>query len=110
MKCQLELQPFRDEGAHLLHARAIDAKIAVAGAGGGAEVDGLGVIVEQKFDIVYEAKQQAGGFVVEIGLVFLDKLHTGQGADDFLQRLFCLSPRFAIGDGGDRMALVLGLS
>lgn len=106
----MELQLLLNKGAHLLHALAIDTQIAVAGAGGGAEVDGLGVIIEQKFDIVYEAKQQAGGFVVEIGLVFLDKLHTGQGADDFLQRLFCLSPRFAIGDGGDRMALVLGLS
>ncbi len=38
----MELQLLCDEGTHLLHARAIDAQIAVAGAGGGAEVDGLG--------------------------------------------------------------------
>jgi len=55
--CQIELQLFPYESTHLFHALAINAQIAVAGAGGGAEVDGLGFIVEQKFDVVNEAKQ-----------------------------------------------------
>jgi hypothetical protein len=103
----LQLSP--DEGTHLLHALAIDAHIAVAGAGGGAEVDGLGFIVEQKFDIVNEAKQQAGSLVVEIGLVFLDELHAWQGTDDFLECLLRLSTRLAIANGRDGVALILGL-
>ncbi len=52
---ELQLSPY--EGTHLLHALAIDAQIAVTGAGGGPEVDGLAVIIEQKLDIVNEAKQ-----------------------------------------------------
>ena len=105
----MALQLSLDEGTHLLHALAIDAHIAVAGAGGGAEVDGLGFIVEQKFDIVNEAKQQAGGLIVEIGLVFLDELHAGQGTHDFLERLLRLSPRLAIAKRRNGMALILGL-
>jgi hypothetical protein len=51
------LQIFSYEGTHLLHAPAIDTEIAVASAGGGTKVNGLGLIVEQKLDIVNEAKQ-----------------------------------------------------
>jgi len=52
---ELQLSPYK--GAHLLHALAIDTQITVASAGGGPEVDGLAVIIEQKLDIVNEAKQ-----------------------------------------------------
>ena len=106
----MELQLLLNKGAHLLHALAIDAQIAVAGAGGGAEVDGLGVIVEQKFDIVNKAKQQTGGLVVEIGLVFFDELHAWQGTDDLLECLLRLCPRLTITKWRDGMALVLDLS
>ena len=51
-----KLQPLRHEGTHLLHARAIDAQIAIAGAGSGAEVDSLRFVVEEKFNIIDEAK------------------------------------------------------
>jgi hypothetical protein len=105
----MALQLCPDEGPHLLHTLAIDAHIAVAGAGGGAEVDGLGFIVEQKIDIVNEAKQQAGGLVVEIGLVFLDELHAWQGTDDFLEHLLRLSTRLTIAKWRDGMAFILGL-
>ena len=72
----LQLSP--DEGPHLLHTLAIDSHIAVPGAGGGAEVNGLGFIVEQKFDIVNEAEQQAGEFVMQVRLVFFDELGAWQ--------------------------------
>ena len=98
-----------NKGAHLLHALAIDAQIAVAGAGGGAEVNNLGLIIEQKLNIVNEAKQQAGGLVMEIDLVFLDELHAGQGTDNFLQRFLRLRLRLTIAKRRNRMALVLGL-
>jgi len=100
------LQFFSYEGTHLLHALAIDTQIAVAGAGGGAEVDGLSFIVEQKFHIVNEAEQQTGGLVVEIGLVFLDELHAGQGTDDFLECLLRLSTRLTIAKWRDGMILI----
>ena len=103
----LQLCPY--EGPHLLHALAIDAHIAVAGAGGGAEVDGLGFIVEQKFDIVNEAEQQAGEFVMQVRLVFFDELGAGQGTDDFLECLLRLSTRLTIAKWFDGMALILGL-
>jgi hypothetical protein len=75
--CQMELQPLLNKGTHLLHALAIDAQIAVTSAGSGTEVNNFGLIIEQKLDIVNEAKQQAGALIVEIGLVFLDELHAG---------------------------------
>ena len=102
----MELQLLLNKGAHLLHALAIDAQIAVTGAGGGAEVDSLGFIVEQKFDIVNEAKQQAGGLVAEVDLVFLDKLHAWQGTDDFLECLLRLSTRLTIAKWRDGMILI----
>jgi len=105
----MELQPLLNKGTHLLHALPIDAQIAVASAGGGTKVDNFGLIIEQKFDIVNEAKQQAGGLVVEIGLVFLDELHAGQGTDDFLQRLLRFSTRLTVANGHDGMALILSL-
>jgi hypothetical protein len=72
-------------------------------------MDGLGLVVEQKLDIVNEAKQQTGGLVMEIDLVFLDELHAWQGTDDFFQRLLRFSTRLTIAKGGNSMALVLGL-
>jgi len=105
----MELQLLLNKGAHLLHARAIDAQIAVAGAGGGAEMEGLGLVVEQKFDIVDETQQQAGEFVVQVGLVFHDELRAWQGTDDFLQRLLGFNPRLAIANGRDGMARILSL-
>jgi hypothetical protein len=72
------LQLFPYKGTHLFHALAIDTQIAVADAGSGTEVDGLGLVVEQKLDIVNEAKQQAGGLVVEVGLLFLNELGAWQ--------------------------------
>ena len=58
---ELQLSPYK--GAHLLHALAIDTQIAVAGSGGRTEVNNLGLIIEQKLNIVNEAKQQTGGLV-----------------------------------------------
>ena len=72
-------------------------------------MDGLGFVVEQKLDIVNEAKQQAGEFVMQIRLIFFNKLGAGQGTDDFLECLLRLSPRLAIAKWRDGMALILSL-
>lgn len=72
-------------------------------------MDGLGFVVEQKLDVVNESHQQAGEFVVQVGLVFFDKLCAWQGTDDFLQRLLRLNPRLAIANGGDGVAGILSL-
>ena len=72
----LQLCPY--EGPYLLHALAIDSQIAVAAAGGGAEVDGLRLVVEKELYIIDESKQQAGKFVMQVGLVFLDKIRAWQ--------------------------------
>jgi hypothetical protein len=105
----MTLQLCPDESPHLLHTLAIDAHIAVAGAGGGAEVNGLGFIVERKFDIVNEAEQQAREFVMQVRLVFFDELGAGQGTDDFLECLLRLSTRLTIVKWRDGMAFILGL-
>ncbi len=102
----MELQLLLNKGAHLLHALAIDAQIAVAGAGGGAEMDGLGFVVEEKLDVVDKAQQQAGEFVMQVRLVFFDELGAGQGTDDFLECLLRLSPRLAVAKRRDGMALI----
>lgn len=73
----MTLQPWINKGPHLLHALAIDAKITVAGAGGGAEMDGLRFVVEEKLNVVDKANQQAREFVMQVGLVFFDKLGAG---------------------------------
>ena len=72
-------------------------------------MEGLGLVVEQKFDIVDEPQQQAGEFKVQVGLVFLDKLCTWQGTDDFFQRLLRLNPRLAIANGRNGMVGILSL-
>ena len=53
-------------------------------------MDRFRVIVQDKFDIVNKSKQEAGEFVVEIGLVFIDELRSGQRVENFFQRLFRL--------------------
>jgi len=84
------LQISLDEGSQTFHALPIHAKVAVAGPRGRAEMDRLRVILQNKFDIVDKSKQEAGEFVVEIGLVFIDELRSGQRVENFFQRLFRL--------------------
>lgn len=84
------LQISLDEGSQTFHALPIHAKVAVAGPRGRAEMDRLRVIFQNKFDIVDKSKQKAGEFVVEIGLVFIDELRSGQRVENFFQRLFRL--------------------
>jgi hypothetical protein len=72
-----------DERSHTFHALPIHAKIAVAGSGGRAEMDRLRVIVEEKLDVVDKTEQEAGEFVVEVGLVFVDELRAGQRAENY---------------------------
>ena len=78
------------EGSQTFHTLPIHAKVAVAGPRGRAEMDGLRVILQNEFDIVDKSKQEAGEFVVEIGLVFIDELRSGQRTENFFQRLFRL--------------------
>jgi hypothetical protein len=86
----MRLQVSLDQGSQALHALPIHAEIAVAGSGGGTKVKRLGLIIEDKLDIVYETKQEAGEFIVEVGLVFLDELRAGEGTNDLFQRLLGL--------------------
>lgn len=65
------------EGPHFFHSSSIDPKVAVAGAGSRTEVNGLGVVVEEKFDIIDESEQQGGELVTEVGLVFFDEFGPG---------------------------------
>jgi len=102
----MELQLLLNKGAHLLHALAIDTQIAVAGAGGGAEMDGLSFVVEEKLNVVDKANQQAGEFVMQVRLVFFDELGAGQGTDDVLECLLRLSPRLTIAKRRDGVALI----
>jgi len=103
----LQLSP--DEAPHLLHALAIDSQIAVAGAGGGAEVNGLRLVVEEELHVIDESEQQAGEFVMQVRLVFFDELGAGQGTDDFLECLLRLSPRLVIAKRGNGVAGILSL-
>ena len=105
----MKLQFWLNKGPHLFHTLAIDAQIAVAGAGGGAEMDGLSFVVEEKLNVVDKANQQAGEFVMQVRLVFFDELGAGQGTDDFLECLLRLSTRLTIAKWFDGMALILGL-
>lgn len=87
----MDLQVSLDEGSQTFHALPIHAKVAVAGPRGRAEMDRFRVIVQDKFDIVDKSEQEAGEFVVEIGLVFIDELRSWQRAKNFFQCLFRLS-------------------
>ena len=98
-----------DKFPNLFHPPAVDAEVAVADPGGRSEMDGLGLIVEQKLDVVDESQQQAREFVVQIGLVLLDESCTGQGQDDSLQRFLRFCFAFLIAKRRNRMLLVLGL-
>ena len=53
---------------NLFHAPAIDAEIAAAGAGGGAEMNRLGLVVEKKFHVIDKAKEPASELDVQIVL------------------------------------------
>jgi len=46
-------------------------------------MDRLRVIVEEKLDVVDKTEQEAGEFVVEVGLVFVDELRAGQRAENY---------------------------
>ena len=55
-------------------------------------MDRLGLVVEEKLHIIDKSKQQAGELVMQVGLVFLDKLGARKGSNDGFQRLLRFSP------------------
>lgn len=67
-----------DQGSHLFHTLAVDAKIAVAGAGSRTKVNRLRAIVKDKLHVIDESEQQAGELIVEVRLVFFDEFGTRQ--------------------------------
>lgn len=67
-------------------------------------MDRLRVIVEEKLNVVDKTEHEAGEFVMEVGLVFLDELGAREGADNFLQCLSRLSLSLVIAIWRDAMA------
>lgn len=67
-----------DQGSHLFHTFAVDAKIAVARAGSRTKVNCLRGFIEEKLHVIDEAEQQAGELVTEVGLVFFDEFSPRQ--------------------------------
>ena len=71
---------------------------------------GLGFVVEEKLNIVDKANQQASEFVMQVRLIFFNKLGARQGTDDVLECLLRLSTRLTIAKRSDGVAFILGLS
>jgi hypothetical protein len=95
-----------DKGPHLLHTLPIDAKVTVARPGSRAEVNGLRVVVENKFNIIDEPKEQGGEFIMQVGLVFFNEFGAGQGRNGSLQGLLRFSPRLPIAKRRNGMPFV----
>lgn len=99
-----------DQDSHLFHTFAVDAKIAVAHAGGRTKLNCLGGFIEEKLHVIDEAEQQAGELIVEIGLVLIDKLGPRQCCKRRLQRLFRFRARLLVQERRDGMTLIGRLS
>ncbi len=69
-------------------------------------MNGLALVVEEKLHIIDKPEQQAGEFVMQVGLVFIDEPGAGHGLNNGLERLFRLSPRLAVPKRRDGMAVV----
>lgn len=94
------------QGSHLFHAFSVDTKIAVARAGRRTKVNRLRDFIEEKLHIIDKSKQQAGEFVVEIGLVLFDELDPRQCCTCRFQRLFGFRPRLLVLERRDGMGLI----
>lgn len=94
------------QGSHLLHAFAVDTKIAVARAGSRTEVNRLRGFIEEKLHVIDESEQQAGELVVEIGLVLFDELGPRQCCTRCFQCLFGFRARLLVSERRNGVALV----
>lgn len=99
-----------DQSSHLFHTFAVDAKIAVARAGSRTEVNCFCGFIEEKLHVIDEAEQQAGEFVMEIGLVLVNELGPRQRCEHRFQRLFRFRPRLLVLEWRDGVALISRLS
>lgn len=95
-----------DQDSHLFHTFAVDAKIAVAHAGGRTKLNCLGGFIEEKLHVIDEAEQQAGELVVEIGLILVDELGPRQCCEHRFQRLFRFRARLLVLERRDGVALI----
>lgn len=73
-KC-LELIP--DHDSQLFHTFAIDAEIAVAGAGRRTKVNCLRGLIKKELHVIDEAEQQAGELIMQVGFVFFNEFGAG---------------------------------
>ena len=48
-------------------------------------MNGLGILIEKKFDVVDEPQQQARKFVMQVGFALFDQLGPWEATDDCLQ-------------------------
>jgi hypothetical protein len=99
-----------DQGSHLFHAFAVDAKIAVTRAGSGTKVNRLRRFIEEKLHVVDESKQQGGELIVQAGLALSNEFGTRQCRKHRFQRLFRFRARLFVLKRRDGMALIGRLS
>ncbi len=67
--------------ADLLDAGAVDSEVGVAGAGCGADVHQISLVVEKQFDVVDEAEHPAGELDVVVPVDLRDDLRPGHVMD-----------------------------
>src|SRR5512134_759285 len=101
------LGPAVHQNTDLLHSPTIHPQIAVTGPGGGTEMNGFALVVEQKLDVIHEAHDQAGKLEMQIGLVLLDELGAAQRRYGSFQCLFRFCARFAVAKRRDGVLLIL---
>ncbi len=95
-----------DQGSHLFHTFAVDAKIAIARARSRTEVNCFRSFIEEKLYVIDKTKQQAGEFVVKIGYIFFDELRPRQCCEYRFQRLFRFRARLLVLERRDGVALI----
>ena len=92
-----------EERPEVLHPAAVHTQVAIASSRGRSEVNGLAGVVEDELHVIDKPEEQARKLVVEITLLFLNELRTGQAGNYCLQKFFRFSPRSPVGIGCNGM-------
>lgn len=69
-------------------------------------MDRFRAFIEEKLHVIDEAKQEAGEFIMQIGLVFLNEFGAGHSRNSRLQRLFGFRASLLVGEGRNGVALI----
>ena len=96
--------------SNFFNSIAIRPKIGVAHTRGGSDVNQLFFVIEQKFNIIDEPKDERGEFDVNIGVGTRHNLTSRHGLNDGLQAEFRFRGRICVHQGLNKLRGVLTLA